>query len=61
MIQKSYKKKTANEICKRLDDGLGFSCRIVLIKRTILSPRGKKYKIKTDAPENIVHDIIVKT
>lgn len=59
MIQKSYKKKTANEICRRLEDGLGFSCRIVLMKRSIFSLHGRKYLVKTDAPENVAQDIVV--
>lgn len=61
MTQKSYKKTTAKEMCRRLKNGLGFSCKMVLMKRTIFSLRGKKYVLKTDAPENIVQDIMVKT
>jgi hypothetical protein len=59
MMQKNYSKKTANELCRRLRDGLGFSCRILLMKRTIFSLRGKKYVVETDAPERVLQDIIV--
>ena len=60
MNQKGYKKETANEICMRLRDGLGFSCKIVLIKRTFFSLRERKYIVKTDAPESVVKDLIIK-
>ena len=56
-----YEKRIAKEICRKIEDGLGFSCKIVLMKRTLFSLNGKKYVVKTDAPENIVQDIIVKT
>ena len=59
MIQKIYKKKEANEICRRLKNGLGFSCKIVLIKRTSFSLRGRKYIVKTDAPKSVINDIII--
>ena len=59
MIQKNYKKKTANEICRRLNGGLGFSCKVVLIKRTLFSLRGRKYIVETDAPKIVVKDIII--
>lgn len=59
MIQKSYNKKNANEMCRRLKDGLSFSCKIVLIKRTLFSLRGRKYIVKTDAPKSVVKDIII--
>lgn len=56
-----YEKRMAKEICRRIEGGLGFSCKIVLMKKTIFSFRGKRYVVKTDAPEKIVQDIIVET
>ena len=58
MTLRGYGKRMAKEMCRTLKDGLGFSFKIMLMKRTIFSPRGKKYVLKTDAPENIVQDII---
>ena len=58
-MQNGYKKKTANEICRRLNYGLGFSCKILLMKKTMFSLRRRKYLVKTNAPENIVQDIVV--
>jgi len=57
MTLKVNERRIANEICRTLKDGLGFSCSVGLIKRTILSLHGREYLIKTDAPECIVEDI----
>lgn len=58
MIITVYKKEKANEICRRVK-GLGFSCKIALIKGTLFKLYGRKYKIKTDAPEIIMKDVIL--
>jgi hypothetical protein len=59
MTPRGYEKRMAKEMCRTLKDGLGFSCKIVLMKRTVFSPRGKKYVLRTNAPENIIQDILV--
>ena len=59
MTQKGYNKKIANEICRILKIGLGFSCEIEQIKRSLFSFRKKKYLIKTDAPEFVIKDIMM--
>lgn len=55
--QRGYRK----EIIKKMEDtikkGLRFPFKIVLIKKTLLSLGGKRYIIKTDAPEAKVRDI----
>lgn len=56
-IRKGYNKKNAKEICKLLE-GLSFSCRIVLIKKTLFSLYGRRYLIKTDAPTRITNELV---
>ena len=58
-IHKGYTKKKAKEVCRKLEDGLGFSSRIVLIKRSALSRDGARYYIKTNAPERIAKDVML--
>ena len=36
---------------------MGFSCKLVLIKRTLFSLRGRKYIFNSDAPEIIATDV----
>jgi hypothetical protein len=57
MTIKIYEKNKANEICQRLIV-LGFSCEIELIMRTFFKLQGRKYRIKTNAPEIIAQDVI---
>ena len=57
MTLKVNERRIANEICRKLRDGLSFSCEIDLIKRSLFSLQGKKYLIKTDAPECVIKDI----
>jgi len=56
MIKKIHKKKKADEICRALR-GLNFSCKPVLVKKTIFTSGEAKYEIRTDAPEIIIRDI----
>jgi len=56
MTLSTYKKNKANEICRWLK-GLGFSCKIVLLKITLIKLRWEEYRIKTDAPEIIKKEI----
>ena len=56
MIKKIHKKKKADEICRALR-GLNFSCKPVLVKRSIFTSGEVKYEIRTDAPEIIIRDI----
>jgi hypothetical protein len=56
MTKAIYKKNQANEICRRLE-GLGFSCKFVLVKSLFFKSQAAKYTIKTDAPEFIVMEV----
>lgn len=56
MIKEHYNKKKAREICRRLE-GLSFSCRPTMIKRTIFFLGEARYIIKTNAPEIIIKDV----
>lgn len=57
MTLKFFERRAAKEMCRKLKDGLGFSCRLGLIKRTILSLHGRKYLIETNAPEYVIKDM----